>query len=276
MLLRECRVIQEPGQQPFNRCCCSRISSCCEVIGTVLEPLFAAIGIPQVIGDHPLILFRYILQDRSSRMYLAHLPRGTDEGRCHGCLDPPMAVRDDQLHSLKPSIFEIIEKPGPERLVLAVGDRGSEDLAIPILTDAGGHQQSFRDIPGTVTDGVVRGIEKEIRDRPFEWSRQELLYLPVEVLGDTRDRRRGELIDPQMGDDRLDLPGRDALEIRLGDRVHQGLLDTGVPSKDLSLEGTFSERLRKGDIAVQLRASDRRCRCAVRVSVRSWRSAPAC
>ena len=46
-----------------------------------------------------------------------------------------------------------------------------------------------------------------------------------------------------MRDDDLDLPGRNTLEIGLGDRVHQGFLDAGILSKDLGLEG-FLTKLR--------------------------------
>lgn len=37
-----------------------------------------------------------------------------------------------------------------------------------------------------------------------------------------------------MRDDRPDLRGREALEIRFGDRIHQGLLDTSVFPEGLS------------------------------------------
>src|SRR5665647_548450 len=54
-----------------------------------------------------------------------------------------------------------------------------------------------------------------------------------------------------MRDDRLDLPGRDTLEIQFGDRVHQGLLDPGVPSEDLGLERSLSElRFGEDEIAI--------------------------
>ena len=74
-------------------------------------------------------------------------------------------------------------------------------------------------------------------DRP----REESLYFAIEVLRDAGDRRWRELIDPPMRDDGRGLPGRDALQISLGDRVHKGILDAGIPAEDLDLKRFLSE-----------------------------------
>ena len=55
-----------------------------------------------------------------------------------------------------------------------------------------------------------------------------------------------------MRDDRLDLPGRDVLEIRSGDRVHQGLLDPGIALQDPRLKRSLPEP-RSGQDAIAVR-----------------------
>ncbi len=44
-----------------------------------------------------------------------------------------------------------------------------------------------------------------------------------------------------MGDDLLDSPRRDTLEIRFHDRIHQSFLHPGIASEDLRLEGELPE-----------------------------------
>jgi hypothetical protein len=69
-----------------------------------------------------------------------------------------------------------------------------------------------------------------------------------------------------MVDDRGDLPGRDTLEIRFGDRVHQGLLDPGVPSKDPGLKRSPSE-LRSGEDEIAIPGDE--CSIASTIPMRS-------
>lgn len=54
-----------------------------------------------------------------------------------------------------------------------------------------------------------------------------------------------------MRDDRLNLPGRDALQIRFGDGVDQGSLDTGLLPEDLGFKGFLVKlRFAKGELPV--------------------------
>lgn len=105
MRLREGCVVQESMKKPFDRCRCLLMSSCREIVRTVLQSLFVAVCIPQLIRSFVLILLWDGSQDGTGRVHLAHLPKRHQEGRGHRCLDPPMAIGDDQLNPLRPRSF---------------------------------------------------------------------------------------------------------------------------------------------------------------------------
>ena len=64
MCLRKCRVVQKPGERPFNCVRCFSVSSYGEVIRRLLQSLLMSILLPQQASDLPLILLRNVPQDR--------------------------------------------------------------------------------------------------------------------------------------------------------------------------------------------------------------------
>nr|WP_246589272.1 hypothetical protein [Methanofollis formosanus] len=63
----------------------------------------------------------------------------------------------------------------------------------------------------------------------------------VEVVCHPRNRRRRELIDPQMSNDFLDPASLNTLKMRFRDRIHKNFLNLGITSKYLGFEGKFTK-----------------------------------
>ena len=74
MRLWKRRIIEEPGQESFDRIRCFSISPLIEGIGTRLQSVFTAVRFPQEIRDFPLIFLLDVFQNRPGCMNQTHLP----------------------------------------------------------------------------------------------------------------------------------------------------------------------------------------------------------
>ena len=72
--LRERRIIEEPGEESFDRIRCFSISPFIEGIGTRLQSVFTAVRFPQEIRDFSLSFLRDVFQNRPGCMNQTHLP----------------------------------------------------------------------------------------------------------------------------------------------------------------------------------------------------------
>jgi len=84
-----------------------------------------------------------------------HLPGRPEEGGLRHLLDAGMAIGDDQLDAGESSFLEVFEDPCPELFILTVGEPGSQDLPETVVPNSRCYQESFGDVPGSVSDLVV-------------------------------------------------------------------------------------------------------------------------
>ena len=138
-----------------------------------------------------------------------------------------MGVRHDQLDTAETTRLERTQELGPERFVLGVTDVEAEDFTAPISGD------TYRDDNGLGHDPVVhaglaiRRIQEHVREcHGAEVAAGERADFEVQVGADAGDFGLG---DPGVGaegfDQVVDLPGRDAMQIRFHHDSEQSLVD---------------------------------------------------
>jgi len=91
---------------------------------------------------------------------------------------------------------------------------------------------------------VVGRIHEEVWNRLFDWSLEKLPNRIVEIFRHPGDGGRRELVNTKVLkvlSNPLNPAGRDTLQIRFDNSIHQCLLHPGIAPEDLRLEREFTE-----------------------------------
>ena len=192
-------------------------------------------------GDHLGVAPRDPGQHVAQEVDPAPLPGRAGEHRADRGLEAFVGVGDHQLHPVQPAGLQRPQERGPERSVLAVADVEPEHLPVPVRADRGGDHDGLGDDPPVDPGLAVGGVEKHVRVRvALQRPAPERGDLLIQVLADPRHLGLGDAgVDAEGLDQVVDLPGGDAVQVRLHDHRVQGLVDPAAP-----LQQRREERLR--------------------------------
>ena len=137
----------------------------------------------------------------------------------HGCLDPLVAVADDQLHTPQTPAVQAAQELRPERLGLAGTHFEAKHLALAFGIDPNRHyHRHAHDAPGLA--GLhIGGIHPQVGPVTFDRAAQEGAHTLVEFTAQARDLALGDAGHPQRLDQVVHRAGGDALDV--------GFLDDG-------------------------------------------------
>jgi hypothetical protein len=152
----------------------------------------------------------------------AALPGAADDLGDRG-LQPEVVVGDAEPHTSKAPGAQLAQEGRPTCLGLRLGDLDADHLAPTALMDGeGDHQRLGVDVTA-VPHLQVLGVEPEVGELALQGSGPEGLDLVVELPADAGDLVLRH-VDAQLGDQMVDLPGRDAVDVGLHDHAEERLL----------------------------------------------------
>ena len=183
-------------------------------------------GVPHgpELGPDPVAdLRRSLVEGVLGEMELAALPLRAREDRPAGGPQPGMVVGGDELDAAQAAGDEAVEEVAPVDLCLRQLDGDAQNAPLPVGLDADGSEDGDVAHDAAVAHLLVAGVELKVPrlsqrplPPPFEFH--------VHFLRGAADLRRGNALDPHLGQKSLDPAGRDAADVHLGDREHQRAL----------------------------------------------------
>ena len=143
--------------------------------------------------------------------------------RCHGqpstraiaCLEPLVLIGDRQPHAGQAALLERAQELDPERARLDLADIQADHLAHAGLVHGVGDHQRLGHHPAVVADLDVLGVQPQVRVGALQRPLAEQLDLLIQRPAQRRDAVLGHPLDPQLLHQPVDLPGRDAVDVRL-------------------------------------------------------------
>jgi len=151
-----------------------------------------------------------------------------------------MVVGDDELDAGKAASAQAKEEVLPGGAALAFGLLDGEDLTPAVPVDADGDQHGLGADDAVLADLLVAGVQDEVGVGLGERAPGEGGEAVVQPLVDGRDGRGREGVAAQLLGDGLDLPGRDALNVHLGERRHERLLGALIAFEQLGREAAVA------------------------------------
>ncbi len=154
-----------------------------------------------------------------------------------------MGVGDDQLHPAQAAGAQAAQEAGPEGGVLGVADGQAEHLTDAVGGDAGGDDDRFGHDVGAVVGLHVGGVQEQVGELDvIEAAFTELADGDVELGTDPRHvTLRHPGIDPQRGDEVVDLAGRHAVHERFHDHRPQRPVDPPTRFQQRRVEAAVTQ-----------------------------------
>jgi hypothetical protein len=128
---------------------------------------------------------------------------------------PFVLVGDAEAHTLQAAAAEVTEQLDPEGLRLNLAEVERDHLAPSGLVDGIGDHERLRADVTAVSDLDLLGVQPEIRVVALERPLPERLDLRVERAAERRDAVLAHPLDAEPLDQPIDLPRRDAVDVRL-------------------------------------------------------------
>lgn len=138
-------------------------------------------------------------------------------------LQSEVVVGDGRPHPFQAAGAQVAQEGGPSRLGLRLGDLDPDHLAPTALVHGEGDHQCLRMDVTPVPHLQVLGIEPEVGEPALRGSGAEGLDLLVELAADAGDLVLAH-VDAELGDQVVDLAGRDPVDVGLHDHAEQRLL----------------------------------------------------
>ena len=135
----------------------------------------------------------------------------------------------------RPRRAQAKEEVLPGGAALAVGHLDGEDLTPAVPVDADGDQHGLGADDAVLADLLVAGVQDEVGVGLGERAPGEGGEAVVQPLVDGREGVAAQLLG-----DGLDLPARDALDVRLGERRHERLLGALIAFEQLGREAAVA------------------------------------
>ena len=148
-------------------------------------------------------------------MHAAALPGGAAQHFADGGLQPFMAVRDHQLHTLQAATHQAAQKLAPERFCLAGPRRQSQHPPLAGLAHPDGQHGGQAHDAVILAHFQVDRIKPHVRVAVFQRPLAELLDQGIQLLADPRHLALVHAGQPQALQQGLHLAGADACDIRL-------------------------------------------------------------
>ena len=191
---------------------------------------------PELGPDSVADLRRSLFDGVLGEMKLAALPLRAREDRPAGGPQSGMVVGGDELDAAQAAGDEAVEEVAPVDLGLRQLDGDAQNAPLPVGLDADGSEDGDIAHDAAVAHLLVAGVELKVRrlsQRPLP----PPIELLVHFLRGAADLRRGNALDPHLGQNALDPAGRDAADVHLGDREHQRALAAHPPLEARRVEG---------------------------------------
>lgn len=173
-------------------------------------------------GDHVALPLLAVAVHVADEVHGAALPGTADHLGDRG-LEAEVVVGDGKLDSAQAAGTQLTQEGGPAGFGLRLGDLDADHLApAGLVHSEGDHQRLGVDV-ASIPDLEVLGVEPQVGVGALQWAGAEGFDLAVELAADPRDLVLGHL-DPELGDQVVDLAGRDAVHVGLHDHAQQRLL----------------------------------------------------
>src|SRR5271165_2154675 len=147
-----------------------------------------------------------------------------------------MIVGDDELDAVEAAPAQSDKEVLPGGAAFPAGHFDGQDLAAPIPVYSDGDQHGLAHDYAALAHLLIPGVEDEVGERLGKGALGEGVKVFVQALVDGRNGGGREGVAAQLLGDRLDLAGRDALHVHLGQRRHQRLLGALVALEELGRE----------------------------------------
>ena len=154
-----------------------------------------------------------------------------------------MGVGDHEAHSGQAAGAHAPQEPGPERRILAVAHGETEDLAVAVRRDAGGHDDRLGHDVGALMRLDVGGVQEHVGELDVvQAPLSELGHRGVELAADARHLALGHAgVDAQGGDEIVDLARRHAMHERFHDHRPQRPVDAAAGLEQRREERTLPQ-----------------------------------
>src|SRR5207247_2548481 len=154
---------------------------------------------------------------------LVHVADEVDRAALPGCGEHPgdcvaqpfVLVGDAEAHTLQAAAAEVAEQLGPEGLRLGLAQVEGDHLAPAALVYRVGDHERLRADVTAVSDLHLFRVQPEIGVVALERPLPERLDQLVERATESRDAVLAHSLDTELLDQPVDLPGRDAVDVRL-------------------------------------------------------------
>src|SRR5438094_4941304 len=150
-----------------------------------------------------------------------------------------MVIGDDQLDAVQAALAQAEQQVLPGGAAFAIGHLDGEDLAPAVPVDADRDQHRLADHDAALAHLLVAGIDDEIGKGLIKPPAGKGGQARIEPLVDRRDRRGRAGMAAQLLGDRFYLPGRDTLDVHLGQRRDQRLLGALVAFEQFGREAAL-------------------------------------
>ena len=169
-------------------------------------------------------------------MELAALPCCPRQHGAPGGLEAGVIVGGDEADAMEAALGEILQEAAP--MHLRFRERAGDAKDVAALVEADADRRQDRAIPDDAADAhlFVTGIEQQIGDAPKRPLAPGFQFL-VQQFGGAADLAGGQTFQAELGHHRLDVPGRNALDIHLGDGQHDRPAGAPAPLQRLRIEG---------------------------------------
>lgn len=191
-------------------------------------------GPQELDGARLVVPVAHVAGHVAHQVDVAALPRRPLEPLGDGALEPAVGVGDHELDPVEPAVPEVGEEAVPVRVALGVHDVRAAEVLAAVLAQRDGGDDRLRDAPALHAALDPCGVEPQAAPAlPAERPGPELVDLGVERGAHGRHARAGHGVEPQLARHGLDLPGRHALHVHLGDRGGQSGVGAAPAPQDV-------------------------------------------
>src|SRR5688572_3173648 len=199
------------------------------VLGTGQQEASAGLGLvggvedPAELGGDFLaaVLAGHVLHGVLHQVELAALPEGLRQAGGQGGLEAGVVVADDEVDAVQAAADQSEQEAAPMGFGLGATDREAQDALAPVFPYADGQEQGAGADTVGVADLLVAGVEDQVADAA-QRSLTPAAQLLVEHGRGAGDLGAGDVQAADPLHDVLDLAGRDAADVHLGDGQAQG------------------------------------------------------
>ena len=174
------------------------------------------------------------------QVHVAALEGGFDKDLADGRAKACVIVSDDELDAVEAAPAQAEQEVFPGRAAFAAGDVNGQDLAASVPVHSDGDQHRLAHHHAAFAHLLIAGVEDEVRERLGKGASGEGVEAFVQALVDGGDGGGREGVAAQLLGDRLDLAGRDALHVHLGQRRHQRLFGALAAFEQFGREAAVS------------------------------------